>query len=389
MAKRGMSAGEARVRGYPLHAASAVQGYQVTIRNVEDAARWVANEIDYWRGADFATHETEGALAIWQIYVARLEKIDTSNSYGLKQYFDQAEKLGVVVGASRLGQALLEVRQWDPRGAAALVAALTENLQSDIAAIGIDYRRAVKAGLVVGPAMLAARGINDLEVLEARSKTAVEEYEQARDAFGIQIREVMQSVYEDHAGHADDMAKQRQELTAFVSGTEAELTRIRELYHKHVQVEAAATYWSDRANAAWQAGAASLAAFIAMVIVPLGYAFFNLEAIKDFVMEIGTTSQGQLSLTPLVAITVPVLAYGWILRHVSRLFIQSFAQSDDARYRNVMTMTFLGLSKDEKSGVTDTERGIIMNALFRPSPPNAAEDGPPIGLLDLIKGGKQ
>lgn len=102
-------------------------------------------------------------------------------------------------------------------------------------------------------------------------------------------------------------------------------------------------------------------------------------------VELGKTPAGQLSLTPLIAITVPVLAYGWILRHISRLFIQSFTQADDARYRNVMTMTFLGLTKDPTSGVTDLERGIILNALFRPAPPNTSEDGPPAGPMDLIK----
>lgn len=50
-----------------------------------------------------------------------------------------------------------------------------------------------------------------------------------------------------------------------------------------------------------------------------------------------------------------------------------------------MTMKFLGLTRDKTSGVTDAERGIIMNALFRPTPPNTAEDGPPAELIDLIK----
>lgn len=49
-----------------------------------------------------------------------------------------------------------------------------------------------------------------------------------------------------------------------------------------------------------------------------------------------------------------------------------------------MTMTFLGLAKDHKSSVTDAERAIILNALFRPAPPNANDEGPPTGLQDIL-----
>lgn len=31
------------------------------------------------------------------------------------------------------------------------------------------------------------------------------------------------------------------------------------------------------------------------------------------------------------------------------------------------------------------ERALILNALFRPTPPYSGDDGPPSGLIDLIK----
>ncbi|WP_299724686.1 hypothetical protein [Devosia sp.] len=73
---------------------------------------------------------------------------------------------------------------------------------------------------------------------------------------------------------------------------------------------------------------------------------------------------------------------------MSRLFIQNLALADDASYRRVMTMTFLGLNADKSAAITDVERALILNALFRPAPPSTSDEGPPSGLLDLIKGGK-
>ena len=389
MAKRTVSARAAKVLGFPLRVSSAVQGYHLVLKDPEEVADWLEREISYWRDKEFITSPSEGATSISEIYVKNLEALDPNNVSTMKSYFDQADKLQLVVGTGALGSALREVQEYDPQGAVALLVALTQHLDRDLLSVGIDYRQSIRAGLLVAPAMLAGRGLRDLGILTERSKAAALEFDEAKSEFDNRIRGVLQSVLEDRSRQAHEIAELETRLSTFVTETEADLTRIRDLYHKHVQTEAAATYWSDRAKRAWWAGVCSFVAFTTMVIGPLALGYANLDALKAFIIEIGTTTQGQLSLTPIVAITVPVLAYGWILRHISRLFIQSFAQADDARYRNVMTMTFLGLSKDKTSGVTDAERGIIINALFRPTPPNAAEDGPPNGLLDLIRGAKQ
>lgn len=82
--------------------------------------------------------------------------------------------------------------------------------------------------------------------------------------------------------------------------------------------------------------------------------------------------------------TIPTLGYGWLLRHVSRVFVHNLNLVSDAEYREVLARTFLGLAEQKSAGVTEAERVLVLNALFRPAPPHAPEDGPPTGLLDLL-----
>jgi hypothetical protein len=45
----------------------------------------------------------------------------------------------------------------------------------------------------------------------------------------------------------------------------------------------------------------------------------------------------------------------------------------------------MGLLQDEKHPASDQDHAIILNALFRPIPPQTADEGPPSGVIDLIR----
>jgi hypothetical protein len=98
-----------------------------------------------------------------------------------------------------------------------------------------------------------------------------------------------------------------------------------------------------------------------------------------------TTSGGNISLGGVAAVSVPAVLYLWVLKNISRIFQQRLMLADDAGHRRLLTMTYLGLAKEPRLSITDNDRALILNALFRPIPPHAGDDGPPAGLLDLIK----
>ena len=112
---------------------------------------------------------------------------------------------------------------------------------------------------------------------------------------------------------------------------------------------------------------------------------YNWDSVSIAVSKISGASNGGFSIAGLAVITVPALLYAWLLKNISRVFIQNLNLADDADHRRSLALTYMGLLQDEKRPATDQDRAIILNALFRPIPPQTADEGPPSGLMDLIK----
>jgi hypothetical protein len=91
------------------------------------------------------------------------------------------------------------------------------------------------------------------------------------------------------------------------------------------------------------------------------------------------------SLSGIAAVSVPALFYAWLLKNVSRVFIQNLNLADDAQHRQALALTYLGLAANPNLGVAEKDRVLILNAMFRPIPNQLAEDGPPAGLMELIR----
>jgi hypothetical protein len=85
-------------------------------------------------------------------------------------------------------------------------------------------------------------------------------------------------------------------------------------------------------------------------------------------------------------ITIPALFYAWFLKNVSRMFVQNLTLADDAAHRRALAITYLGLAENPKLSISEQDRALILNALFRPILGQSSDEGPPAGLLELIKG---
>ncbi len=87
----------------------------------------------------------------------------------------------------------------------------------------------------------------------------------------------------------------------------------------------------------------------------------------------------------IVMFIMPMLFYVWMLKGFSKLMFENLGISTDSQYRKALAATYLSLIKEEECGIDQSERAIILNALFRPPPPGHGEEGPPLGLASLIK----
>lgn len=179
-----------------------------------------------------------------------------------------------------------------------------------------------------------------------------------------------------------------EESRAYIKQTEkevedlkAEITNLENTYHEKLRLEAPAKYWETVAGAARREAGWWLFGFIALVVIGIGAILYFWGAISSSLdVLLKDAPLGGVAIVSLVG-----LAYGWVLKHFSRGFIQNMQTAADAAHRRVMVMTYLGLAKDPETEIGEKERALILNALFRPAPPHSSDDGPPAGLLELIR----
>jgi hypothetical protein len=176
--------------------------------------------------------------------------------------------------------------------------------------------------------------------------------------------------------------KATEEMASLHSGFDG-VKGLEATYRTKLQVETPVTYW--RSKARWHTVGATLSfAFFVVAVVGFLYAFeqWGREIIPQAISAMNVN--GGTALPYFALITVPALAGFWVLRLISRLYIVNLQRRSDAAERATMVETYVALSADEKRKPTPEERLLILQALFRPGPGDAADSSPQENILDSI-----
>lgn len=182
---------------------------------------------------------------------------------------------------------------------------------------------------------------------------------------------------------ATDMKAKMATFDRFLQEKSKLIGELEDLFRKKLPVEEPAAFWETRAqqkNRLWHVW---LFAFAVLAITPIIIVLENWHIISP---ELSKLTSGGFSLGGLAVLTIPAVLYGWVLKNVSRVFVQQMNLADDASHRRALAITWLGLVAEKRFDLSNEERALVLNAMFRPVPPNAQDDGPPAGLLELVKG---
>lgn len=161
------------------------------------------------------------------------------------------------------------------------------------------------------------------------------------------------------------------------------------LVRERLALEAPTSFWTAKAqshrNVAIFFGIVFLAATVGGVY---WITHFGVDLVSDADKRIvgSRENPGLLALVPLAFITLPTLAFAWILRHISRIVVQNLALQADAQLRSTIANTYTALTSQNQS--TPAELAIALNALFRPiDGAGHAEIAPP-NIRDILEAGK-
>ncbi|KZK86250.1 hypothetical protein PsAD13_01385 [Pseudovibrio sp. Ad13] len=101
-----------------------------------------------------------------------------------------------------------------------------------------------------------------------------------------------------------------------------------------------------------------------------------LEQITKFAKEVPWGS--------FVLISAPVIFVAWVLRFFSRIFIQSYNQYNEAKSKEALTRVYAHMAASENGGLTDAQKLLVFDALFKPRIVDHKDDGSPISALEKI-----
>jgi hypothetical protein len=152
-----------------------------------------------------------------------------------------------------------------------------------------------------------------------------------------------------------------------------------------VGLEEPTNFWNDKANGhRWIAGGFGILFLVAVVAMVFWIDGYAVDLVADAVDRIvGERQAAALSLVPIAFITVPALAFAWVLRHLSRIIIQNLSLEADARLRGTITRTFKALAADR--AMNDAELAIALQALFRPIDGKDHSEIAPPSLGDILR----
>jgi hypothetical protein len=157
------------------------------------------------------------------------------------------------------------------------------------------------------------------------------------------------------------------------------IREVERAYIEAMRLQAPVKYWEDKAKAHreaefWAIG--RLCLYFPVATLLLGWAFW--EAASLLLLS---PASGTAALPPAVYVVITGgLAIAstfalWIGRILTKLYLSEHHLRNDAQERAVMTTTYLALTRE--NAAAETDRSIILNALFRNTPDGIVkEDGP-------------
>jgi hypothetical protein len=204
---------------------------------------------------------------------------------------------------------------------------------------------------------------------------------------------------------SDQRLKTKKQQEAFeglatqISASEENVKAFTNAVREELKIDATKKLWEQRAKDNKKAFWASAFVIAVLILVPAIFVLICPEAIVRFLERItqaakpmdgdlNTTAQlTAATISKIVIISAPLAVYFWAIKLVVRFNTRCMLLMDDARQRHTTMDTYFHLI--ERSGATTEERGLMLNALFRPIAGQGQDNVDPPNFIELINKGKE
>lgn len=200
------------------------------------------------------------------------------------------------------------------------------------------------------------------------------------------------------SGMSQTLETSREALTALlkeVDTAEEHVQAFAKAVREELKVDATKKLWKRRATGSAFSFWVSAIVIGGAIIYPPYWAFTHIEVVVLFLRRVGDAAvQGlpadataaQLTaatISRLVIVSAPLALYFWAIKLIVRFNTRSMVLMDDARQRQTTMDTYFHLVESSKASAE--ERGLMLNALFKPLPGQGQENVEPPNFLELVK----
>ncbi len=196
------------------------------------------------------------------------------------------------------------------------------------------------------------------------------EIEQLHDSY----RQSILSIKEDSARIIKDLQ----------SSAESEIDALRNAQKELTRISPAVELWKTKTFDHLLSVIVGSVIFISTIAISVYLIFrYGDEYVRNMPLD-----SVHAQVTTSVLLIAPLLGVAWILKLVSKYISQNLIFMEDAKHRRAITASYLGLlSSEGVPAISESERAIALQALFRPSPGAAPDlDLAPPSIIDLVRG---
>lgn len=417
---------EAKGDQFPVTLSAPAQGFRRTFRNAQEVHEYLSSEVAFWgelqSKADGPAYQSGGqhllAPSGQQAAGTGLgASRANSNAPGAVAALRPLLDGGAILSGGKQGKLLARLADEAPASVPYIAAGLATELRPEVLhritaqRINLVDLSATLAGQFAAKGPTAAERaqldslLSDVAGLKSELENArrdfadwresqAEQWEKAITEYSVANQQAtegasagLKEFLQKAAGMVDTVVqKSEQSITEFINDSTEKTEKFKKQVRQDVVNEVPTTFWNAKAEGHRNVAAGAALAFV--VVAGAGVAILSTQGVPLVAAAFHTIGGGQsesalLALVPLAFITIPALAFAWVLRHISRVLVQNLSLGADARLRGTITSTFRALAADRP--MNEAELAIALQALFRPmEAKDHAEISPP-NLADLLK----
>lgn len=388
--------------GYPARFNVPNQRWSKTFRTQEELHKFLTSEITHWAEQNQPRHFPlpggPAGLQFLDPLTTRIFQDALNTGPQLEEALKIVEERGAILSEGLYGRLLSKLKAEKPNLYPGAVASIAVNLGPSNAWPDQGGRQqfpwavwlsGLGAVLEMMPSKATKAEADQLEGVISTALAHRDETEEMKHNFGLWRDKTQKEIGEEintFRQSTDESFKSvRGQLAQALSDSNARTLELEEKVRKRLILEAPTTYWSRKANTHIAVASVFGVIFLCALAGGIFWLTHNgVELIGEAHDRIVGTVQdpGLLALVPLAFLTLPTLAFAWLLRHVSRVIVQNLTLSADARLRGTIATTYSALTIDQEA--SPTELAIVLNALFRPVDGSSHSEIAPPSLSDIM-----